>query len=184
VIAFNRASGAIAWQGQLPAGTNATVAIVGDTLLTAASYPQAKDQKAEIIALRVGTSPRLPAEGSASTGTGSGGGGSSGAPDQGGSQAGGSTATAQQIAAGKKVFTSNCGGCHTLADAGTSGSVGPNLDELSPDTATVEQQVRSGGGGMPAFDGSLSDEQIADVSAYVSAKANPDAAAGGGGSGP
>jgi hypothetical protein len=34
---------------------------------------------------------------------------------------------------GKKVFTSNCGGCHTLAAAGTNGSVGPNLDDLKPE---------------------------------------------------
>ena len=31
--------------------------------------------------------------------------------------------------AGQKLFTSNCGGCHTLAAAGTSGKVGPNLDD-------------------------------------------------------
>ena len=32
-------------------------------------------------------------------------------------------------AAGKVVFTTNCGGCHTLSDAGTTGTVGPNLDD-------------------------------------------------------
>ena len=34
--------------------------------------------------------------------------------------------------AGKEVFlgASACGTCHTLADAGTSGTVGPNLDDL------------------------------------------------------
>ena len=32
-------------------------------------------------------------------------------------------------AAGKALFTTSCGGCHTLADAGTSGNVGPNLDD-------------------------------------------------------
>lgn len=36
----------------------------------------------------------------------------------------------QAAAAGKQVFASNgCGGCHTLADAGTTGSVGPDLDK-------------------------------------------------------
>jgi len=29
---------------------------------------------------------------------------------------------------GKEVFTQSCGGCHTLADAGTKGQIGPNLD--------------------------------------------------------
>src|SRR4051794_33709526 len=38
---------------------------------------------------------------------------------------------AQQAAAGKKIFTdSGCGGCHTLADAGTTGSVGPDLGKV------------------------------------------------------
>jgi cytochrome c oxidase subunit 2 len=32
------------------------------------------------------------------------------------------------ISQGKQLFTSKCGGCHTLADAGTQGNVGPNLD--------------------------------------------------------
>ena len=32
------------------------------------------------------------------------------------------------IANGKKQFAA-CGGCHTLADAGTTGTIGPNLDD-------------------------------------------------------
>jgi cytochrome c oxidase subunit II len=31
---------------------------------------------------------------------------------------------------GKELFTQQCGSCHTLADAGTDGQVGPNLDEV------------------------------------------------------
>jgi mono/diheme cytochrome c family protein len=68
---------------------------------------------------------------------------------------------------GEAVFTSNCGGCHTLSAAGTSGTTGPNLDDLKPDQATVEQQVRNGGGGMPAFEGQLSDAEITAVATYV-----------------
>ena len=30
---------------------------------------------------------------------------------------------------GKELFTEKCGSCHTLADAGTRGTVGPNLDD-------------------------------------------------------
>jgi cbb3-type cytochrome c oxidase subunit III len=30
---------------------------------------------------------------------------------------------------GQKLFTATCGACHTLAAAGTSGTVGPNLDD-------------------------------------------------------
>jgi mono/diheme cytochrome c family protein len=79
--------------------------------------------------------------------------------------------TAAAGADGKAVFTSNCGGCHTLADAGTSGAVGPNLDDLKPDEARVKTQVENGGGAMPAFKGTLSDAEIASVAAYVSSVA-------------
>ena len=73
--------------------------------------------------------------------------------------------------AGKVVFTSNCAACHTLADAGATGSVGPNLDDLKPDEETVKNQVTNGGGGMPAFGGQLSETQIESVATYVSSVA-------------
>ena len=79
-----------------------------------------------------------------------------------------------------QVFTANCGGCHTLADAGSTGSVGPNLDDLAPDIATVVHQVTNGGGAMPAFGGRLSDAQIQSVAKYVSSVAG---SGGGGGVG-
>ena len=69
------------------------------------------------------------------------------------------------------VFASSCGSCHTLEAAGTSGTTGPNLDDLMPDEETVEAQVRSGGGGMPAFEGQLSDAEIEAVATYVSESA-------------
>jgi len=73
---------------------------------------------------------------------------------------------------GAKVFASaGCAGCHTLAAADASGSVGPNLDDLQPDFATVQQQVENGGGGMPAFSGDLSQEEIDAVARYVSENA-------------
>jgi mono/diheme cytochrome c family protein len=70
-------------------------------------------------------------------------------------------------AAGKEIFTSSCGGCHTLADAGTSGAVGPNLDDSKPTTELVVTRVTNGQGAMPPFKDQLSDQQIADVAAYV-----------------
>ncbi|HWQ23414.1 MAG TPA: c-type cytochrome [Gaiellaceae bacterium] len=75
--------------------------------------------------------------------------------------------------AGKQVFLgpSGCGACHTLADAGTSGTVGPNLDEAKPSFALAVDRVTNGRGAMPSFKGTLSDEQIADVAAYVSSVA-------------
>jgi mono/diheme cytochrome c family protein len=72
------------------------------------------------------------------------------------------------LAAGKTVFTTNCASCHTLSEAGTTGTVGPNLDELQPEKALVETQVTNGGGVMPAFGGTLSPEEIEDVAEYVS----------------
>jgi cytochrome c553 len=73
--------------------------------------------------------------------------------------------------AGKEIFTTNCGGCHTLSDAGTSGTVGPNLDDAQPDEALVVERVTNGQGAMPPFKGTLSEQQIADVAAYVSTAA-------------
>jgi len=77
----------------------------------------------------------------------------------------------QANAQGKQVFTQSCGGCHTLKDAGTTGNVGPNLDDLKPDEATVQRQVTNGGGAMPAFKGQLTDAQIKAVAQYVSSVA-------------
>ena len=72
-------------------------------------------------------------------------------------------------AAGKNVFASaGCGSCHTLADAGTSGSVGPNLDDSNPPAELVVDRVTNGQGVMPPFADTLSEQQIADVAAYVS----------------
>jgi ferredoxin-NADP reductase len=71
-------------------------------------------------------------------------------------------------AAGKVVFASaGCGACHTLAAAGASGKVGPNLDDAKPDAAHVVDVVTHGKGGMPPYKGRLTDEQIRDVAAYV-----------------
>jgi sulfite dehydrogenase len=71
-------------------------------------------------------------------------------------------------AAGSEVFASaGCGSCHTLADAGTSGTVGPNLDEVQPSAENAYEQILNGGGGMPPYEGQLSEQEIADVTAYV-----------------
>ena len=69
--------------------------------------------------------------------------------------------------AGKQVFSANCGRCHTLSAAGTSGSVGPKLDGTQLSAADVAATVRSGAGIMPSFKGVLSDAQIAAVAAFV-----------------
>ena len=70
---------------------------------------------------------------------------------------------------GKAVFASaGCGGCHAFEAAGSNGTAGPDLDASKPDYDAAVEQIANGGGGMPAFKGQLSDEQIADVAAFVS----------------
>ena len=77
-------------------------------------------------------------------------------------------ATEGDAANGKKIYASaGCGGCHTFSAAGSTGTVGPNLDDASVDVDAAVQQVKNGGGGMPAFGDRLSDQEIADVAAFV-----------------
>lgn len=52
---------------------------------------------------------------------------------------------------GKALFASNCGSCHTLSAAGTSGAIGPKLDGLGVDAATVQAAMKAGPGAMPSF---------------------------------
>ena len=80
-----------------------------------------------------------------------------------------STTGSGDAAAGKEVFASaGCGGCHTFSAAGSSGSVGPNLDDASPSYDHVVTQVTNGGGAMPSFKDDLTEQQIQDVAAFVS----------------
>jgi cytochrome c5 len=93
----------------------------------------------------------------------------SGATDTGeqGDTGGGGGGGGGDLAAGEEIFIANCGSCHTLEAAGTSGNIGPNLNDSSFDQGAVEEQVLQGGGGMPAFEGQLSEEEIQNVAAYV-----------------
>lgn len=75
-------------------------------------------------------------------------------------------------AEGKQVFASaGCGACHTLKAAGSSGNVGPNLDEAKPSVDKVVELVTNGKPPMPAFKGQLSDAQIQAVAQFVSSSA-------------
>ena len=72
--------------------------------------------------------------------------------------------------AGAGTFAkAGCGGCHTLAAAHATGTVGPDLDTVSPkpDFRLATARVTLGKGVMPSFKGQLTDQQIADVAAYV-----------------
>jgi cbb3-type cytochrome c oxidase subunit III len=74
---------------------------------------------------------------------------------------------------GKTIFKGECAGCHTLAAAGTHGTVGPNLDQLASKLtlAIIVRQVTNGGAIMPPFQGKLSDAQIQAVATYVASVA-------------
>jgi mono/diheme cytochrome c family protein len=72
---------------------------------------------------------------------------------------------------GKSLFTANCGTCHTLADAGTNGTIGPNLDESKPSKQLAVERVTNGMGAMPSFKGQLSEAEIDAVADYVSSVA-------------
>jgi mono/diheme cytochrome c family protein len=74
-------------------------------------------------------------------------------------------------AEGEQLFTENCASCHTLAAADASGQVGPNLDDAQPSETAVAAKVKAGGGGMPAFEGQLTEAQITALSAYVAENA-------------
>jgi mono/diheme cytochrome c family protein len=81
---------------------------------------------------------------------------------------GGGSTLEGDAANGEKIFASaGCGGCHTLEAAGSSGSVGPNLDEAKPDLELAVDRVTNGSGAMPSFKDQLSEQEIADVAAYV-----------------
>jgi uncharacterized membrane protein len=76
------------------------------------------------------------------------------------------------VVQGKRVFaTAGCTSCHTLAGAGSTATVGPDLDRARPDAELVIERVTNGKGVMPAFGGTLSRAQIEAVAAYVSSVA-------------
>jgi len=167
--ALNKETGVVEWEQELPAGSNATVMIEGDTVITAGSVAQGGDDKMEIVAYRLGGKPaqpeqpepaeepedEQPAEEPADEEAAGGGDGEGGPPD------------------GEQIFIDNCGTCHALAAVGSGGpgSVGPDLDDLQPSTEQTVEQVTNGGGGMPAFEGRLSKAEIRAVAEFVSSVA-------------
>ena len=80
------------------------------------------------------------------------------------------------VANGKKLFIATCGSCHTLADAGTTGTIGPDLDSAyagdriigmkdSSFEALVRQQIDLADPPMPRH--LLKGSEADDVAAYV-----------------
>ena len=74
---------------------------------------------------------------------------------------------------GKDVFLNKavCSTCHTLADAGSNGQIGPNLNQIRPNKMRVINTVTYGIGVMPAYEGQLTPKEIEAVAHYVSISA-------------
>jgi mono/diheme cytochrome c family protein len=83
----------------------------------------------------------------------------------------GTGAAAETPTDGKSIFAQTCGSCHTLADAGTTGTVGPNLDTSRPSKELAVDRVTNGQGAMPSFEDTLNPAQIEAVAEYVSTAA-------------
>jgi mono/diheme cytochrome c family protein len=104
-------------------------------------------------------------------------------------QGGGTTQAAEgDPAAGKEIFTASaqppCASCHTLQDAGASGTVGPNLDEVlkGKDAAFIHEsivdpdaEIATGfqAGIMPTtYEQQLDEKQLADLVAFLEQSVN------------
>ncbi len=69
---------------------------------------------------------------------------------------------------GKALFQENgCGNCHTLAAANATGTIGPNLDQTKPSLELALDRLRNGKGGMPSFEGIMSDDQLDELARFV-----------------
>jgi cytochrome c6 len=118
-----------------------------------------------------GSAPAGSPQGTGGTATTGAGGGTAGGKAAGGGkkQAAAGGGNAALLAQGKQIFQQNCGTCHTLADAGTNGKVGPVLDQVKPNKALVLSAIKNGGlgsGTMPANIVTGKDAQA--VATYVS----------------
>ena len=76
-----------------------------------------------------------------------------------------------EVADGEAIFADNCASCHTLAAAGSTGTIGPNLDESRPSKELAVDRVTNGQGAMPSFRDSLDPQQIDAVAEYVASSA-------------
>jgi mono/diheme cytochrome c family protein len=87
----------------------------------------------------------------------------------GGAGCGGSSSSSAGGGSGARLFgEAGCGDCHALTAAGTRARTGPDLDALAPSFATIAEQVRDGGGGMPAFADVLTEDEIVELATFVS----------------
>lgn len=88
-----------------------------------------------------------------------------------GVSAGADKVESDELQLGKSLFqggaTPACAICHTLNDAGSTGTIGPNLDEVMLTIDKVKTTLVEGSGVMPSFADSLSDDEIEALADYV-----------------
>jgi cytochrome c6 len=72
-----------------------------------------------------------------------------------------------QATGGQAIFSQSCASCHTFAAAAASGTIGPNLDQSQIALDAAIKQIIEGGGGMPPFGDTLSEQQIRAVARYI-----------------
>jgi outer membrane protein assembly factor BamB len=175
VIGVEAKTGKVVWKSKLPARSNAAPTVTGEYLIVPAGFAEGAGQKPQLVAYKLGASGTptesvLGAEGGGKEENeeAEAGGGKEKKTAGGGKKMEEGGASSAALTSGEEVFDGTCSTCHTLAAAGTSGTVGPNLDELEPSKALVEKQVTNGGGGMPAFGSTFSKEEIENVAEFVS----------------
>lgn len=72
------------------------------------------------------------------------------------------------IEAGRELFnTWSCSACHTLSDAGSSGAVGPSLDNPKLTHDFIVNRVTNGSGPMPSFGGQIAEADIGKLADYI-----------------
>jgi mono/diheme cytochrome c family protein len=165
VYGFDPSNGDQLWTSPLPAGAVAPIAAFSGTLIVPAGYVFKRGQKAQVVAFTIGglgsiggaAAPKIAAQKEDTV-----------AGEAEGSKLEDAAASGPD---GKELFTQNCAGCHALKAAGTSGTSGPNLDDLKPSAAVVDKQVTKGGTAMPAFKGTLSAAEIKAIADYVASVA-------------
>jgi alcohol dehydrogenase (cytochrome c) len=74
------------------------------------------------------------------------------------------------VTPGRHIFSANCSICH--GPTGHGGNGGPDLTMIpsAKNLQVVVGQVTNGGGGMPAFKGTLTQQQIKDVATFVTSR--------------
>ena len=84
-----------------------------------------------------------------------------------------SASSEDKMVLGLEVYNNKaqCGVCHTLQAAGSTGNIGPNLNQLNLPMSQIIYAVTNGIGVMPAYEDQLTLEEIEAVAHYVSTSA-------------